>query len=216
MKKYILSFLMLILCSYIVYSSCYDDDGGLNYKKKGICRDTNETSQGTDVCMKWGLVEYYCTSDNTCAAQIRTCEKCEDGVCLSKEADEVLNVNKPPETKFYALATPGKTEAAFKVDVSDPEGKMVVYTIDFGDGQKSSNKPYVLHDYKTNGTFTAKLTARDADGASSSYSAEVIIEPQKMVEAPKSNTNNEKSSVSTNSEKKGFFRKIIDFFKNLF
>jgi PKD repeat protein len=211
MKRYILLVLVIFLSSY-AYAACYDTDGGINYKQKGTCKDTNNT-EGSDSCMTWGLVEYYCIH-NGCAAQIRTCEKCQDGVCLSKEADDVQQVNKAPIVNFLIMAIPGKTEVAFKVEASDPEGQMVVYTIDFGDGNKASNKPYISHDYKTNGTFKATVTARDSDGQATTISKEFTIEPQKMVEAPKKQES--KTTESQSEDKKGFFRKIIDFFKNLF
>jgi hypothetical protein len=215
MRKCLL-LVLFILFSYSVYAACYDDDGGLNYKKKGTCKDTNETKEASDSCIKWGLVEYYCTAQSTCAAQIRTCEKCLDGVCLSKEADDVIEVNKPPVVTFLVMAIPGKTDVSFKVDASDPEGQMVIYTIDFGDGTKASNKPYIVHDYKTNGTFKATLNAIDPSGAKTTISKEFTIEPFKKVEAPvKEKTDDKSIEPKTNSEK-GFFRKIIDFFKNLF
>jgi hypothetical protein len=211
MKKVLLAFIIVLLAA-SAYAACFDDDKGLNYKQKGNCQDTNGT-KGTDACIKDGLMEYYCIN-NICAAQLRTCENCKDGVCLSKEADEVQEVNKAPEVSFLVMAIPGKTEVAFKAEVSDPEGSMVVFTIDFGDGTKASNKPYITHDYKTNGTFTSKIEARDAEGALKTISKTFTIEPQKMVEAPKETAKG--TPAAGTAAKKGFFAKIIDFFKNLF
>jgi PKD repeat protein len=212
-KRYFLLFVVILL-SASAYAACYDDDGGVNYKKKGICKDTNNT-EAADSCIKDGLVEYYCIN-NACAAQLRTCETCKEGVCLSKEADNVIEVNKPPTANFLVMVIPGKTEVAFSADVSDPEGSMVVFTIDFGDGTKSSNKAYVSHDYKTvNQTFTATLVAMDSSGAKTTASKTFTIEPQKMVEAPKKEAKSEKTDPD-GTTKKGFFARIIDFFKNLF
>lgn len=214
MKRFVLPILIILLAA-SAYAACYDDDNGLNYKQKGTCKDTNETSEATDSCIKDGLVEYYCTTNNICAAQLRTCVDCKDGVCLSKEAESILETNKAPEVKFLLMTVPGKTEVAFSADVSDPEGQMVVYTIDFGDGSKSSNKPSVTHDYKANGTFKATLTAMDPSGQKTTISKEFTIEPQKKVETPKE-TAKEAATTSEQTAKKGFFQKIIDFFKNLF
>jgi PKD repeat protein len=213
MKKCLLG-IIAVFFAFSVYAACYDDDNGINYKQKGNCRDTNGT-EGSDSCISWGLVEYYCTSSNNCAAQIRTCENCKDGVCLSKEADEVQEVNKAPTVNFLVMAVPGKTEVAFKADVSDPEGGMAVFTIDFGDGTKASNKAYVSHDYKTNGTFKATLTAIDPQGTKTVVSKEFTIEPYRMVEAPKEATKDGAATADTTA-KKGFFARIIDFFKGLF
>ncbi len=200
---------ILILLSTAVYASCYDDDGGINYRVKGTCKDTNET-EGTDRCLSSGLVEYYC-NQNICKAQLKQCTDCKDGVCLSKEGEDVVEVNRPPEVELYILATPGKTEAAFKAVVSDPEKEMVLFTIEFGDGNKASNKADVIHDYVNNGNYTVKITARDASGGTTAYEKEVTITKKaEMVEAPvKEETKQEEGKV-------GFFTKIINWFKGLF
>ena len=210
MRKYIIFILMIVLAS-SVYAACFDDDGGINYKEKGFCKDNYDT-EGTDFCRQGELIEYYC-HDGFCKAQMKICSNCVDSVCLSKEADDIIEVNRPPEVDLFVMTTPGKTEVVFKADVSDLDKEMVVYTIEFGDGEKASNQPYVIHDYNTNGTFSVTITARDMSGAITTFSKEVTIEQQKMVEAPKDKITQEGLTVTT---KKGFFRKIIDFFKGLF
>ncbi|TKJ17854.1 hypothetical protein CEE44_05025 [Candidatus Woesearchaeota archaeon B3_Woes] len=202
-------FILIIMLIPSVYAACFDDDNGINYKQKGFCKDNND-NEGTDFCRPGELIEYFC-HDGFCKAQMKICSECEDGVCLSKEADDIIEVNRPPEVDLFVLTTPGKTEVVFKAEVSDLDKEMVVYTIEFGDGEKASNKPNVIHDYKTNGTFNVVITARDASGGITTFSKEVIIEEQKMVEIPKDKIVEEKKAA-----KKGFFRKIIDFFRGLF
>jgi len=208
MKKYIIFILMVIL-SASVYAACYDDDDGLNYKQKGFCKDTEET-EGTDFCSRDGLVEYYCHL-SLCKAQLKICSDCQDGVCLSKEAEEVIEVNRPPEVDLFVMTTPGKTKAVFKANVYDLDKEMVVFTIDFGDGERASNQADVIHDYKTNGTFNVVITARDTSNGITTFSKQVSIEPQRMIRSPE-----DLLPDAEKTTKKGFFTKIIDFFKNLF
>jgi len=200
----------MILAVSSVYAGCYDDDDGINYKQKGFCKDTNGT-QGNDFCMKNGnLVEYYCHL-GSCKAQWKICSECEDGVCLSKEADDIINVNKPPVVNLFAMTAPGKTEVAFKIEVSDPEKEMVVYTLELGDGNKISNQENVVHDYGKTGNFTVTITARDMSGGTTTSSKEVAVEQEKMIEEkPK------EEKIEDGTVKKGFFKKIIDWFKGLF
>ncbi|MCK4522337.1 MAG: PKD domain-containing protein [Nanoarchaeota archaeon] len=208
-KKGFVGIILIILAS-SVYAACFDDDGGINYKQKGFCKDTYET-EGADFCREGELIEYYC-HQGFCKAQIKTCSDCKDGVCLSKEADEITEVNRPPEVDLFIMATPGKTEVAFRASVSDPDKEMVVYTIEFGDGYKASNKADVIHDYKTTGNFTVTITARDLSGAKTTFSKEVTVEEQKILEEPKEKTIKEEKETA----QKGFFTKIKDFFKRLF
>ena len=214
MKKIIGVFLFVIF-AFSVYGACYDDDGGVNYKQKGFCKDLNGT-EGTDFCRNTTLVEYYCYKDG-CKAQAKICSGCEDGVCIGAEAEDTFDANKPPKVDLFILTTPGKTSVAFKADVSDPEGEMVVYTIELGDGNKVSNKKEFIHDYEAAGTFKVKITARDLAGASTEFSKEVIIEEAKRIEAPEE-TAEEVEKKLDNGElmEKGFFRKVVDWFKGLF
>ncbi len=208
MKKYITLILILILSS-SVYAACLDNDDGINYKEKGFCKDTFD-NEGTDFCRPGELIEYYC-HDSVCKAQLKICSECVNGVCLSKEADVIIEANRPPEIDLFVMTTPGKTEVAFKADVYDKDNEMVVFTIDFGDGEKASNKADVVHDYKTNGTFTVTITARDLSGGESTFSKEITIEQQKMVEKKiETKTIQEKTTAKT------FFGVIKSFFRNLF
>ncbi len=56
----------------------------------------------------------------------------------------------------------------------DPDGKIMLYIWDFGDGAKSGGK-FVNHTYSKEGKYTVKLTVYDNSGSSSSTTYEVSI-----------------------------------------
>ena len=208
MKKYIILLIFILLVS-SVYGACFDDDNGLNYKQRGFCKDTEDT-EGSDFCNRDGLVEYYC-HQSLCKAQLKICEDCKEGICLSKEADDIIEVNRPPKVDLFVLTTPGKTEAAFKAVVSDSDGEMVVYTIEFGDGNKASNQANVLHDYQQEGNYSVTITARDVSGAVTTLTKDITITKEaEIIEKDYQVIEGEPK------ESKGFFTKIKDFFKRLF
>jgi len=55
----------------------------------------------------------------------------------------------------------------------DPDGEIVSYSWDFGDGSRSSNRR-VRHTFNQPGTFTVRLVVTDTDGATAVDSAQVI------------------------------------------
>ncbi len=84
--------------------------------------------------------------------------------------------NSPPVAA--ASATPTNGTAPLSVQFSsagseDPEGTLLSFTWDFGDGTPTTNQPHPLHTYSSNGTYTARLIVADAQGGTSS--AVVVI-----------------------------------------
>ncbi len=78
----------------------------------------------------------------------------------------------------------------FTAEAVDPEGGPVTYFWDFGDGT-SGTGAMALHSYLAGGTYTARVTATDGSGLSTSASVEVSvafepIPPPPPVESPPS------------------------------
>lgn len=92
--------------------------------------------------------------------------------------DSIPELQEPPEAK--ASATP--TEASINETISfsgvnstDPDGTIVSYEWDFGDGATASGET-ASHAYSAAGNFTAELTVTDNDGLSATNEVTVMIE----------------------------------------
>ncbi|MEU1027797.1 PQQ-dependent sugar dehydrogenase [Streptomyces mirabilis] len=93
-----------------------------------------------------------------------------------------------------AQATADRTsgQAALKVSFSsagssDADGDALTYSWDFGDGG-TSTAANPSHKYKTNGTYTATVTAKDATGRTGSASVQIVVgntAPKVVVEQPR-------------------------------
>lgn len=97
----------------------------------------------------------------------------------------VLPPNAPPVA--VATATPGSGYAPLTVTLSgagssDPDGGIVSWQWDFGDGATGSG-PVVQHTYQSPGTYPARLTVMDDRGASSSSTVLVAVQqdPDKVI-----------------------------------
>ncbi|AKG91304.1 WD40-like repeat protein [Geoglobus ahangari] len=76
-------------------------------------------------------------------------------------------VNHPPVAMFAVSKTSAKTNEILTFNASqsyDPDGTIVNYTWDFGDGG-SGRGAVVTHAYTAPGTYTVNLTVTDSDGA---------------------------------------------------
>ncbi len=60
---------------------------------------------------------------------------------------------------------------------SDPDGTIVSSVWNFGDGATSGDRQ-AIHAYSIAGTFTATLTVRDDDGATSQISRDIVVRPR--------------------------------------
>lgn len=70
-------------------------------------------------------------------------------------------VGLPPTADFSYVAT--ATSVAFTDRSSDPDGSIVAYAWDFGDGT-GSTEPSPVHDFAATGTYPVRLTVHDNDG----------------------------------------------------
>jgi PKD repeat protein len=99
--------------------------------------------------------------------------------CRNAQADLCLSSNIPP----IAIATVTPTIAYVGENISfsstasyDPDGTIVSYLWDFGDGN-TSNEPNPVHSYSEPGNYTVTLTVIDDKGASNSTSVLVEVKP---------------------------------------
>ncbi|WP_457591413.1 PKD domain-containing protein, partial [Geoglobus sp.] len=82
----------------------------------------------------------------------------------------------PSASFFYSPSAPAKTDLIiFDASSSyDPDGSIVSYSWDFGDGSSASGVT-VSHIYASNGVYTVNLTVTDDDGLSDTVSKQVVI-----------------------------------------
>lgn len=99
--------------------------------------------------------------------------------------------NRAPIVK--ATATPDSGQAPLTVAFSsagssDPDGDAITYAWDFGDGGTSTGAS-PSHTYTASGTYTARLTVRDAGGKTSAATVTVVVgntRPKVVISAPPS------------------------------
>ena len=87
------------------------------------------------------------------------------------EATSSTPANQPPTVQISAAPVSGLAPLAvnFTAIASDPDGQVVGYSWDFGDGQASTTQN-LLHIYNTSGNYTARVTVTDNAGASATAS----------------------------------------------
>ena len=87
--------------------------------------------------------------------------------------------NKPPNIPTITGKKSGKVNTSYKYDVSttDPEGGLVYYSIDWGDGsstewigpKQSGSTQEIMHSWAEKGTYSVKVKAKDSFGAESDW-----------------------------------------------
>jgi len=95
-----------------------------------------------------------------------------DGATASAHATKTV-MNRQPVASFTETAETVNTDETISFDASDssdPDGSIVNYSWDFGDGAKGTGVS-VQHAYPQDGTYTVTLTVTDDDGATDTTSA---------------------------------------------
>jgi PKD repeat protein len=99
----------------------------------------------------------------------------DDGETASKSAVETI-LNRSPIALFTENATVVNIEELIRFNASgsyDPDGSILGYFWDFGDGTNASMTVVLDHVYEEAGNYTVTLTVTDDDGASSSKSVTI-------------------------------------------
>jgi PKD repeat protein/RNA polymerase subunit RPABC4/transcription elongation factor Spt4 len=99
---------------------------------------------------------------------------------------QVSVANDPPVAKFIASNMSGDMPLKVSFDASgsmDPDGSIVQYSWDFGDGGTDSGIK-VSHTYETNGSFLAALTVTDNLGMNNTSSAQIVVNAPVIIPSP--------------------------------
>jgi len=100
-----------------------------------------------------------------------------DNANRSASTTKVITVGTPPVASFVASPTAGRAPLTVNFDASssyDPDGTIVSYSWDFGDGSSGSGR-IVPHIYTTEATRTATLSVKDNNGLEGKSSQEIKI-----------------------------------------
>lgn len=96
-------------------------------------------------------------------------------VLPSQETTPLNTVYPKPKLAFNANPLEGEPVTFDASASSDPDGVIIYYSIDFGDGE-SSNRDQATHIYLQDGVYRVKLTVRDNKGATSTLEDAVTVE----------------------------------------
>jgi PKD repeat protein len=100
-----------------------------------------------------------------------------DGATASSSLQiDVFGSNQPPVVTASADPSAGQAPltVSFLGNGADPDGTIVAYHWDFGDGQ-SATSASTSHTYSSEGTYTAVLTVTDDDGATASNAVSIHV-----------------------------------------
>jgi len=98
--------------------------------------------------------------------------------CITEEKIELSLQKDEPPLAIISGPTAGTALAELEFSAAgsqDPDGRIVSYRWDFGDGATASGK-WVIHRYKRPGTYKVKLTVTDDDGVEGTATKAVFIE----------------------------------------
>ncbi len=95
----------------------------------------------------------------------------------------------PPTASLVMTPSNGVAPLSVRADASassDPQGQALTYAFDFGDGTTvaAQSSPTASHVYTAVGTFTAKVTVRNASGLSTTTTATETVTAPPVVQPP--------------------------------
>ncbi|MCF7875731.1 PKD domain-containing protein [Candidatus Bipolaricaulota bacterium] len=137
-----------------------------------------ETTSGTDLL---NVIEHEYSTDGEYEVTLEVTD--DNG--LSSTTTKTINVQKPPpENKLPSASISVDSQSGtapltvnFSAgDSSDPDGELVGYVWQFGDGESSSGEN-VSHKYDSAGNFTAKLTVTDNRDGTATAETEITVDP---------------------------------------
>jgi PKD repeat protein len=106
--------------------------------------------------------------------------------------------NTPPSAVASANPTTGIAPLSVNLSSagsSDPDGTIVAYSWNFGDGSPASSDPSPAHVYQTAGAYLAVLTVTDNQGATDTAQAAITVSPDPNVVNAPSNLTAEAQTV---------------------
>jgi cytochrome c len=94
--------------------------------------------------------------------------------------------NRPPSVDAAAAPRSGHAplDVVLTAEGTDPDGDALTYAWDFGDGSATAQGRRARHTYTHSGTFTARVTATDAAGATASDTVDVVVGDPAANQAP--------------------------------
>jgi cytochrome c len=102
-----------------------------------------------------------------------------DGATGTATVRVTVSGNRAPSVTLTADPQSGTAplRVRFTANGSDPDGGPLRYSYDFGDGSPSATGRRATHTYAQPGTYTARVTATDRDGAAASAQLEITVNP---------------------------------------
>ncbi|SEO66465.1 PKD repeat-containing protein [Halorientalis persicus] len=102
----------------------------------------------------------------------------DNGTTAIDSVTVVVEGNDPPMPSLTASSTTVEPEQSITFDgagSSDPDGSIISYEWDFGDGTTATGQQ-VTHAYADSGSYAATLTVTDDDGATASNSVSITVQ----------------------------------------
>jgi PKD repeat protein len=109
-----------------------------------------------------------------------------DGATGTATVHVTVSGNHAPSVTMTADPQSGTAplRVRFEAQGSDPDGGSLRYRWNFGDGSRPENDRTETHTYRNPGTYTARVTVTDREGASSSAELEITVTARRVNQAP--------------------------------
>jgi PKD repeat protein len=151
-------------------------DGSSSYDVNGGTIVSYSWSFGDGATGSGQIVQHTYTSGGNFTARLTVTDN--DGkTATASRTISLIKTNEPPVAEFSFSPTTGIFPLQVNFDASasrDPDGNIVQYSWDFGDGQTGGGRS-TSHVYTRPGTFLISLTVRDNSGATASKSKTITV-----------------------------------------